>query len=53
MTKAGYARFRNFLLYGEQVLAGKPTLVNIFQETLTLEYEEQPLSRYSVEWLPD
>jgi hypothetical protein len=53
LTKAGYARFRNFLLYGEQGLAGKRTLVNIFQDTLTLEYGEQPLSRYSVEWLPD
>ncbi len=26
LTKAGYARFRNFLLYGEQGLAGKKTL---------------------------
>jgi hypothetical protein len=53
LTKAGYARFRNFLLYGEQGLAGKRTLVNIFQDTLTLEYGEQPLSRYAVQWQPD
>ena len=53
LTKAGYARFRNFLLYGEQGLAGKKTLVNIFQDILTLEYGEYPLSRYSVEWQPD
>jgi hypothetical protein len=53
LTKAGYARFRNFLLYGEQGLAGNKTLVNIFQDTLTLEYGEYPLSRYSVEWQPD
>ena len=53
LTKTGYARFRNFLLYGEQGLAGKRTLVNIFQDTLTLEYGEQPLSRYSLEWQPD
>src|SRR5579859_849335 len=53
LNKAGYARFRNFLLYGEQGLAGQETLVNIFQETLTLEYEESPLSKYSVEWQPD
>lgn len=53
LTKAGYAHFRNFLLYGEQGLAGKKTLINIFQESLTLEYGEQPLSRYSVEWQPD
>jgi transposase InsO family protein len=53
LTKAGYARFRHFLLYGEQGLAGKRTLVNIFQDQLSLEYGEQPLSRYSVEWQPD
>ncbi len=53
LTKAGYARFRNFLLYGEQGLAGKRTLINIFQDVLTLEYGEHPLSRYSVEWQPD
>jgi hypothetical protein len=53
LTKAGYAKFRNFLLYGEQGLAGKKTLINIFQDVLTLEYGEHPLSRYSVEWQPD
>ncbi|HYQ60478.1 MAG TPA: DDE-type integrase/transposase/recombinase [Desulfatiglandales bacterium] len=52
-TAAGYARFRNFLLYGEQGLAGKRALINIFQDVLTLEYGEDPLSRYSVEWQPD
>lgn len=53
LTKAGYARFRNFLLYGEQGLAGKRALINIFQDVLTLEYGDHPLSRYSVEWQPD
>lgn len=53
LNKAGYAKFRNFLLYGEQGLAGYETLVNIFQDTLTLEYGDTPLSKYSVEWQPD
>jgi hypothetical protein len=53
LTKAGYARFRNFLLYGEQGLADNRTLITIFQDVLTLEYGEHPLSRYSVEWQPD
>ena len=53
LSKAGYAKFRNFLLYGEQGLAGKKTLINIFQDILTLEYGDAPLSRYSVEWQPD
>ena len=53
LNRAGYAKFRNFLLYGERALAASETTVNIFQDLLTLEYEEQPLSRYSVEWQPD
>jgi len=46
-------RFRDYLLYGEQHLAGERALVNLFQDVLTLEYQEQPLSRFSVEWQPD
>lgn len=53
LNKAGYAKFRNFLLYGEQGLAGCETLISIFQDTLTLEYGDYPLSKYSVEWQPD
>jgi hypothetical protein len=53
LNAAGYVRFRNFLLYGEHGLAGQRTLVTLFQETLTLEYGDAPLSRYSVEWQPD
>ncbi len=53
LNKAGYAKFRNFLLYGEQGLARQETLVNIFQDTLALEYGKYPLSKYSVEWQPD
>lgn len=53
LTKAGYARFRNFRLYGERGLAGKKVLIHIFQDTLALEYGEYPLAKYSVEWQPD
>lgn len=53
LNKAGYAKFRNFLLYGERSLAGQETLVNIFQDMLTLEYQQEKLARYSVEWQPD
>jgi len=38
ITKAGYVRFRDYLLYGEQNLAGERALVNLFQDILTLEY---------------
>ena len=50
---AGYVRFRNFLLYGEWNLAGETVLVDIFQDVLTLDYHQERLSRYSVEWQPD
>ncbi len=53
LSKAGYARFRDFLLYGEHGLAGKQALINIFQDQLSLEYGEHPLAKYSVEWQPD
>jgi hypothetical protein len=53
LNKAGYVRFRDFLLYGERHLAGKQSLINIFQDTLALEYGEYALARYSVEWQPD
>jgi hypothetical protein len=53
LDKAGYAKFRDWSLYGERALAGEIALVNIFQDFLTLEYEQEKLSRYSVEWQPD
>ena len=53
MNKAGYARFRNFLLYGEHNLARETIQVDIFQDVLTLDYNQERLSRYSMEWQPD
>ena len=53
LNKAGYVRFRNFLLYGERNLAGETVQVDIFQDVLTLDYHQERLSRYSVEWQPD
>jgi hypothetical protein len=34
-------------------LAGQQAMVNIFQDLLTLEYQQEKLSRSSVEWQPD
>src|SRR5262249_50436887 len=45
LNKAGYARFRHFLVYGEYGLARQTALVNIFQDTLTLQHGECPLAR--------
>ncbi len=53
LNKAGYVRFRNFLLCGERGLVGQEVLFNNFQDVLTLEHNEEKLSRYSVEWQPD
>jgi transposase InsO family protein len=53
LNKAGYAHFRNFLLYGERGLAGETVQVDIFRDVLTLDYHQERLSRYSVEWQPD
>ncbi len=48
LNKEGYARFRNFLLYGERNLAGETVLVDIFQDVLILDYHQERLSRYCV-----
>jgi hypothetical protein len=34
-------------------LAAQEAVVNIYQDVLTLEHNEEKLSRYSVEWQPD
>jgi hypothetical protein len=34
-------------------LAGEKVHINVFQETLAVEYDEQTLAKYSVEWQPD
>jgi putative transposase len=44
----GYARFRHWRLYGEEGLAKKETALWLQEESLTLEYRGQPLSRYDV-----
>ncbi len=53
LNRAGYVRFRDFLLYGEEGLAGKQANISLLHDILTLEYAEEPLSRYSVEFQPD
>jgi hypothetical protein len=44
----GYARFRHWRLYGEEGLAKKEAALWLQEESLTLEYRGQPLSRYEV-----
>ena len=44
----GYARFRHWRLYGEEALAGREAALWLAAESLTLEHEGEPLSRYEV-----
>jgi len=44
----GYARFRHWRLYGEEALAGREAALWLATESLTLEHEGEPLSRYEV-----
>ena len=44
----GYVRFRNWRLYGERGLVGRPTTVWLTEEHLTLQYAEEPLAHYAV-----
>jgi hypothetical protein len=51
--KQAMPNFGTGLTTRERALAGEITQVNIFQDFLTLEYEQEKLSRYSVEWQLD
>jgi transposase InsO family protein len=53
LNKGGYLRFRHWRLYGELGLAGKKTSVWLSKEHLTVEFGEEPLSQYAVEYQPD
>jgi hypothetical protein len=48
----GYARFRRWRIYGEEWLARREAAGWLGTESLTPEYEGEPLSRYEVEYQP-
>ena len=52
ITKAGYVKFREYLLYGERGLAGERALIKSSRNPHP-GIPGKPLSRYSVEWQPD
>jgi hypothetical protein len=47
----GYARFRNWRLYGEEGLAVAEAAVWLQDKSFTLEYRGEPLSWYDVEYV--
>ncbi len=53
LDRAGHVRFRHWRLYGEQGLSGKRAAVWLYKEILTVEFAEEPLSQFAVEYQPD
>ncbi len=53
LNALGYVRFRHWRVYGEHGLAGERAAVWLYGENLTLEYADEPLSRYKVRYQPD
>lgn len=45
----GYARFRHWLVYGDEGLARREAALWLGKESLTVEFDGRPLSRYRVE----
>jgi putative transposase len=51
LDSLGYARFRDWRLYGEEALAEREAALWLASESLTLEYGGELLSRYAVEFV--
>ena len=48
LDRAGYVRFRRWRVYGNRALPQQPSLVWLSEETLTVQYAEEPLAYYTV-----
>jgi hypothetical protein len=53
LDRSGYIRFRNWRFYAESGLARKPVTIQIYTSTLKVEYQDQELAFYTVEWHED
>jgi putative transposase len=53
LDASGYATLMRWRLYGEEGLAAKEAALWLQDETLTVEYGGETLSRYEVEYLPE
>ena len=49
----GYARFKHWRVYGEEGLAGRKAALWLAAESLTLEYDGEPLARYEARLAPE
>jgi len=50
---SGYVRYRHWRLYGERGLAGRHASIWLYAETITIEYDDEPLAQYGVRLAPD
>ncbi|MGZ3645789.1 MAG: hypothetical protein ACXVCM_18280 [Ktedonobacteraceae bacterium] len=53
LNQHGYFRFRHWKLYGELGLAKRKATIWLSKEHLTVEYGDEPLSQYVVQYQPD
>ncbi len=53
LNQHGYFRFRHWKLYGERGLAKRKATIWLSKEHLTVEYGDEPLSQYAVQYQPD
>jgi putative transposase len=53
IDRLGYVRFRHWRLYSERGLTKQKAVLWLYGETLTIEFSEQPLSQYGVQYEPD
>lgn len=53
LNKHGYLRFRHWRLYGELGVARRQANVWLSKEHLTVEYGDEPLAQYAVQYQPD
>ncbi len=53
LDRLGYVHFRRWKLYGEETLARSPAVVWVHGDALTVEFEETPLTQYTVRYQPD
>src|SRR5215207_1318266 len=53
VDQQGYVRFRNWRIYGERGLAGKAAAIWLYEDHLTLQFEDDALAEYTVAYQRD
>jgi len=53
LNRSGYMRFRRWRFYAEAGLAKKPVTVHLYTSTLKVEYQDEELAFYTVQWQDD